>query len=72
MGRKNKSADAAAAAETADPKKKGFIRKSMGRLMFLGAIGAAFKYFADENKVNAAKTKVQDLAANAKKKGPGA
>lgn len=59
MGKKSKAADSAAT--TGRRRKRSFLRRSLSRLLVMGAVSAAVRYLMDSGKADAGRKKVMGL-----------
>jgi hypothetical protein len=60
MGKKSKAADTAPTGARSR-RKRSFLRRSLSRLLVMGAVSAAVRYFVESGKADAGRKKVTGL-----------
>ena len=61
MGKKSKAAAEAATTGRRAKRKRGFLRRSLGKLALVGAVSAAARYFGDSAEGEARRKKVRGI-----------
>jgi hypothetical protein len=61
MGKKSKATDSASTGGRTTRRRRSFLRRSLSRLLVMGAVSAAVRYLVDSGKADAGRKKVMGL-----------